>query len=51
MWEYIYYGMGCVFDSVDAEQDKKDNNKFRNYGECDDTWVFIIGYTLSLFVI
>ena len=47
MLNYISYGFGCVFSSGgDSGTDK-----FKNEGECDWSWVYIIGYTLSLFVI
>lgn len=46
MCSYISYGFGCVFSSGADTTDK-----FKNEGECNDSWVFIIGYTLSLFVI
>jgi len=49
MGQYVYYGLACVFNSLDTEEAK--DNLFLNKGECDNSWVFIIGYTLSLFVI
>lgn len=49
MGNYIYYGLGCAFGTRDQKDPKSD--KFRNDGDCDNSWLFIIGYTISLFVI
>jgi hypothetical protein len=46
MADYVGYGLGCVFDTID-----KDHHKFNNHGQCESAWFFIIGYTLSLFLI
>ena len=45
--EYVKYGLMCVFG---IHQDTLDP-KFTNDGECHNSWVFILGYTASLFLI
>ena len=45
--QYAKYGLMCAFS---IQQDTLES-KFTNGGECQNSWVFILGYTASLFVI
>ena len=45
--QYAKYGLMCAFSIDQGSLD----HKFTNDGECHNSWVFILGYTASLFVI
>lgn len=42
---YANYGFRCIFNLEKAD------NVFSNYGDCHNSWIFILGYTMSLFII
>ena len=44
--DYMKYGLECSFATTASSDDK-----WMNYGECNFAWLFILGYSGSLFVI
>ena len=42
---YTDYGFSCILNL------EKEDNVFSNYGDCHNGWIFVFGYTVSLFII
>jgi len=42
---YIRYGLECVFDM------ENEDDRVKNKGECENSWLYIVGYTAALFII
>ena len=55
-WDQLRYGFACILNTNnDCDQEDEsnisDDCKYLNNGHCKNSWVYIIGYTLSLFII
>lgn len=50
---YLYYGFGCILNYLNIAMFDKVSQLdiYNNFGECHNSLFYIIGYTLSLFVI
>ena len=44
--KYVTLGLQCIAHNYDEEE-----NLENNYKGCQDSWIYILGYTISLFVI
>lgn len=44
--KYVSLGLQCIAHNYDEEE-----NLENNYKGCQDSWIYILGYTISLFVI
>ena len=53
-WNYLKFGLGCILNLTSVSQfggDSKEYGIYTNEGECDNSWLYIFGYTITLFVI
>ena len=50
--EYIGFGFACMFNIKSYPyQDENEKKIYTNDGQCDNSWMAILGYTISLFII
>lgn len=53
-WHYLKFGLGCILNLTSVSQFDGNEEEYRIYtneGECSNSWLYIFGYTISLFVI
>ena len=53
-WNYLKLGLGCILNVTSVSQfagGEAEYLVYTNHGECSNSWLYIFGYTISLFVI
>lgn len=48
---YIGFGFACILNIRGYPYDEGEKDIYTNHGQCDNTWLAILGYTISLFII